>query len=343
VEDERALWAKPPHFLIQAAQRVLDRLSRFPVKILHGNWSQNYDQTCNFSYVLAGVISARDLLALKTQLCEPFQGSPTDLVPACGWSWAQLQNVPTVNKEGNVWTPEDLYNTFIANPCFKDALICAPPHWQGNPITLGKDASTVFIAYINNSNIITQQATNDGVYMFGAQVAFIHCGDSPTLIQCSRCHMLRHYATSERCKAPKNLIKCYRCGAAHDGRKHDYKCLKKHAVPGKCDCRLKCLLCGDMSHHCRSLKCLKRGPGPSGISKLPEPARTDESKGNAPWQTAPTRQKQMGNTKPKVQRIPYTNHAATMTVPAGACANDPEKSNILCECCPLPSLAKFIT
>jgi hypothetical protein len=98
-----------------------------------------------------------------------------------------------------------------------------------------------------------------------------------------------------------------------------------------------------MSHHCRSLKCLKRGPGPSGISKLPEPARTDESKGNAPWQTAPTRQKQMGNTKPKVQRIPYTNHAATMTVPAGACANDPEKSNILCECCPLPSLAKFIT
>jgi hypothetical protein len=26
-EDKRALWAKPPHFLIQAAQRALDRLS----------------------------------------------------------------------------------------------------------------------------------------------------------------------------------------------------------------------------------------------------------------------------------------------------------------------------
>jgi hypothetical protein len=247
------------------------------------------------------------------------------------------------DEEGNVWTPEDLYNTFIANLCFKDALICAPPHWQGNPITSGKDVSTVFVTYIDNGNIITQQATNVRVYMFSAQVAFIHCGDSPTLIQCSRCHILGHYATSERCKAPKNSIKCYRCSAAHDGRKHDYECPKKHTVPRKCDCRLKCLLCGDMSHHCHSLKCSKRGPGPSGISKLLGPARTDESEGNAPRQTAPTRWKQGGTAKPKVQRIPYTNHAAAMTVPAGACANDPEKSNILCKCCPLPSITKFVT
>jgi hypothetical protein len=50
----------------------------------------------------------------------------------------------------------------------------------------------------------------------------------------------------------------------------------------------------------------------------------------------------MGKAKPKVQHIPYTNHTAAMTVPVGACANDPEKSNILCECCPLPSIIKYI-
>jgi hypothetical protein len=233
-EKERVLWAKPPHFLVQAAQRALDRLSRFPVQILHSNWSLNYNQTRNFSYVLAGVILARDLLALKTQLCDPFLGAPTDLVPAHGWSWAQLHNVPTVNEDGNVWTPKDLYNTFIVNPCFQDVLICAPPHWQGNPITSGKETSTVFVAYIDDGHFITQRATNEGVYMFGVQVHFIHCGDSPTLIQCSRCHMISHYATSDRCKAPQNVLKCYRCGGTHDRRKHDYECLQPHKVLGDC-------------------------------------------------------------------------------------------------------------
>jgi hypothetical protein len=31
-----------------------------------------------------------------------------------------------------------------------------------------------------------------------------------------------------------------------------------------------------------------------------------------------------------------------MAVPAGACANDPEKNNILCHCCPPPSIVEFI-
>jgi hypothetical protein len=83
-EAECALRAKPTHFLMQAAQRALDRLSHFPPRILHSNWSQNYNQTHNFSYILTGVISAQDLLTFKTQLCEPFLGTPMDLVPACG-------------------------------------------------------------------------------------------------------------------------------------------------------------------------------------------------------------------------------------------------------------------
>jgi hypothetical protein len=181
-EAERALHAKPPHFLVQAAQRALDRLSRQAPRILHGSWSLNYDQTCNFSLVLSGLIPACELLKYKTQLCEPFIGAETDLVPARGWSWAQLRNVPTIDEEGLVWSPKDLFQTFIANPCFADTLICAPPHWQGNPVFSGKAASTVFVAYIDEGNLISQRASKEGVYMFGQQVTFIHCGDSPTLV-----------------------------------------------------------------------------------------------------------------------------------------------------------------
>jgi hypothetical protein len=344
-EAERALRAKPPHFLVQAAQRALDRLSRQSPRILHGSWSLNHDQTCNFSLVLSGLIPARELLKYKTQLCEPFLGAETDLVPAHGWSWAQLRNVPTVDEDGLVWSPKDLFHTFIANPCFADALICAPPHWQGNPVFSGKEASTVFVAYIDEGNLISQRASKEGVYMFGRQVTFIHCGDSPTLVQCSRCHMLGHYATSTCCQAPVNSIKCYRCGAAHDGRQHDYECTRNHKVLGKCDCVLKCLLCGDKNHHCRSQKCPKHGPGPSGIAKLPAHPGTDESRtGDRKATAADTRQKQQGkgSTSKGKSKIPYTNHDAIMTVPAGACANDPEKNNILCECCPPPSIVNFI-
>jgi hypothetical protein len=344
-EAERALHAKPAHFLVQAAQRALDRLSWTSPRILHGAWSQNYDQTRNFSYVLSGFISAHDLLKYKTQLCEPFLGSQTDLVPARGWSWAQLRNVPTVDEEGFVWSAEDLFHTLVANPCFSEALICAPPHWQGNPVLSGKAASTVFVAYIDDGNLISQRAAKEGVYMFGRQVAFIHCGDSPTLVQCSRCHMLGHYATSARCTAPVNTIKCFRCGAAHDGRKHDYECTRNHKVPGKCDCVLKCLLCGGKDHHCRSQKCPKRGPGPSGIATLPTHPGTDKSrKGGQGPSDSEARQKQRHKAASgkSTSKVPYTNHDAVMKVPAGACANNPEKNNILCECCPPPSIVNYI-
>jgi hypothetical protein len=272
-EAEHALHTKPTHFLVQAAQRALDHLSHYPLKILNGCWSQNYDQTRNFSYTLAGSIPACDLLAIKTQLCKPFQGSPTDLVLASGWSWAQLRNVPMVNKHSNVWTAEDLYHS-IANPCFSDALICVPPHWQGTPLTSGKDFTTVFVAYIDNSMEITQCAMLEGISMFGAQVKFIHCGDIPTLVQCGCCHMLDHHVTLAKCKISRDKVKCYRCRGAHDGQDHNYECPHKHQVPGKCDCSLKCLLCGTTGHHCHSPKCPKQGA--IGVPKLTTPALADK-------------------------------------------------------------------
>jgi hypothetical protein len=297
--------------------------------------------------MLAGVIPPTDLLAIKMQLCKPFLGVPTDLVPTSGWSWAQLQNVPTVNQHGLVWMPEDLYASLIANPCFVDTLICVPPHWQGNPAMSGKAYSTVFVAYIDDSMTITQHATLKGISMFGAQVKFIHCSDSLTLVQCGRCHMLDHHATSAKCRLPKDMIKCYRCRGQHDGCDHDYKCPKRHRVPGKCDCRLKCMLCRDMGHHCHSPKCPKHSNitvphlvMPEDADKHPEPGRQHH-----PSLEPKSCQHQQG--KPhagtKAPRVPCTNHEAAMMVPAGACANNPEKSNISCMCCPLPSIVQFTT
>jgi hypothetical protein len=106
--------------------------------------------------------------------------------------------------------------------------------------------------------------------------------------------------------------------------------------------RLKCLLCGAKDHHCRSQRCPKRGPGPSGIAKLPDQPGTDESRKEGRTTTTAKRQPQQPRAATKTSRVPYTNHDAVMAVPAGACANDPEKNNILCPCCPPPSIVEFI-
>jgi hypothetical protein len=155
-------------------------------------------------------------MALKPFLCSPFKGR-TELVPTKGWTWIQLRQVPTEDIDHKVWGPEDLLAQFIANPCFQDALICIAPHWQGNPLNNDKMVSTVLAAIIDDDNSMCQNALTHGVRMFGAQVKFLRCRDNPSLLQCSRCHLLGHYANSSKCKLPKGQVKCYRCSGPHDG------------------------------------------------------------------------------------------------------------------------------
>ncbi|KAN0128913.1 hypothetical protein V8E53_013286 [Lactarius tabidus] len=255
-EEEHKFRARNPIEIVQAVQRELSKRAKNPPAVLSGRWSVLSNATGNFVFTLAGIISPRDIMALKPHLCSPFKGH-TELVPTKGWTWLQLQQVPTEDLDGCVWGSEDLLSAFTANPCFKDALICVQPHWQGNPLNNDKLFSTVLAAIIDEDNSICQSALSHGVCMFGAQVKFLRCGDNPTLQQCGRCHMLGHYSSSPRCKLPKNTIKCYCCGKAHDGRDHDYECNAKHKVLGKCDCSLKCLLCKKTDHHARSCSCLK--------------------------------------------------------------------------------------
>jgi hypothetical protein len=267
-------------------------------------------------------------MTLKPYLCQPFKGH-TELVPTKGWTWIQLWQVPTEDLDGCIWGPDDLIKQFIANPCFQDALICIAPHWQGNPLNNDKEKSTVLAAIIDEDNSICQNALTHGVRMFGAQVKFLRCGDNPMLLQCSRCHLLGHYASSAKCKLPKGAIKCYRCGGKHNGRDHDYECnSKSHKTIGKCDCSLKCLLCKKTDHHARSRKCLKRGDF--------NPPCLPERKQNEPFQIVGTKR----NTKGKQRAEPYSPHLSTFivpevkTIPLAQCPTEKDKNVLLCMCCP---------
>ncbi|KAN0131770.1 hypothetical protein V8E53_010421 [Lactarius tabidus] len=302
-EEERKFRARNPAAIVQAVQRELGKRTKNPPAVLSGRWSTTSQTTGNFVYTLAGIIHPRDLMALKPFLCSPFKGR-TELVPTKGWTWIQLRQVPTEDIDGKVWGPEDLLSQFIANPCFQDALICIAPHWQGNPLNNDKLVSTVLAAIIDDDNSMCQNALTHGVRMFGAQVKFLRCGDNPSLLQCSRCHLLGHYANSSKCKLPKGQVKCYRCSGPHDGREHDYECnAKTHKTVGKCDCTLKCLLCKKTDHHARSRKCLKRGDF--------QPPRLPEIRKETPFQIVGKKR----STKGKERAEPYSPPLSAFIVP----------------------------
>ncbi|KAN0129433.1 hypothetical protein V8E53_012765 [Lactarius tabidus] len=323
-EDERKFRARNPAAIVQAVQRDLGKCAKNPPAVLSGRWSTTSQTTGNFVYTLAGIISPRDLMALKPFLCSPFKGR-TELVPTKGWTWIQLRNVPTEDIDHKVWGPEDLLTQFIANPCFQDALICIAPHWQGNPLNNDKMVSTVLAAIIDEDNSICQSALTHGVRMFSAQVKFLRCGDNPSLLQCSRCHLLGHYANSAKCKLPKGQVKCYHCSGPHDGRDHDYECnAKSHKTVGKCDCLLKCLLCKKTDHHARSRKCLKRGDF--------QPPRLPELRKETPFQIMGKKR----STKGKERQEPYSPPLSAFivpevkSIPLPACPKEEGKNVLLC-------------
>ena len=117
----------------------------------------------------------------------------------------------------------------------------------------------VQFAFRDVSGETVKRALAEGVYMFGKCAKFVVVGDHPTVLQCGRCHELGHHTNSTVCRIPKTAARCFMCGGPHDSKAHSFHCEGAHKVAGICDCRLKCIVCGKLSHHARGRGCPKRG------------------------------------------------------------------------------------
>lgn len=116
--------------------------------------------------------------------------------------------------------------------------------------------------------------------MFGHQVQFIHCSDSLTVKQCSRCHSLVHFAG--QCKLPEGVVKCACCGGNHKMKDHDFSCPRPHKILLGCNCPVICLLCKQQGHHARSRQCPARQDYVAAISVGPPAARPTAASDPAP-------------------------------------------------------------
>ena len=256
-DEESSLLRQHPSSFVEAAQRALNRLSKHaPPTILKGRWSSTSEKTGNFVYTLSGTYPPDIINSIKGPLCSPFKG-PSTLVPANGWTWAQLRQVPNKDEEMAVtYNADDLMRALTANPCFQSVFIPVPPSWIGNPENFSSPTASVSFAYVEQDKAITQRATLEGVCMFGRQVQFVHCGDKAIIVQCSRCHSMDHFA--RKCPVPDGEVRCPKCNGNHTLKDHDYECPGNHRVPGKCDCVFKCILCKQAGHHARSKTCPRR-------------------------------------------------------------------------------------
>jgi hypothetical protein len=353
-EEEATFRRRAPVDIVQAAQRALQKASRNPPLILRGRWTENVAVTGNFVYRLAGEIPLPTILACRDQLCEPFPAGDTWIVPTKGWTWVQLRGVDVSYAEDDVdyvYEGAQLLQAFAANPCFQGADIMVPPHFQGNPSNFKQRTATVIAAISDPDNSRCQQASAEGVCMFGRQVKFVRAGDSPSLVQCSRCHQIGHYFSSPKCRLPPGSNKCFHCGGPHHSDNHDFECTGTHAVQGVCNCPKKCILCKGSGHTAREKACPRRGD--FAPPRLLKPAPVKDTQGVDSRMVAPpavsrvlTRTLPSGKGKEKakadtvVEGVALALHEAVMSVPEGICAKA-GVYDLLCFCCPMPDTETY--
>jgi hypothetical protein len=353
-EEEAAFRRRAPIDIVQAAQRALYKASRDPPLILRGRWTENVAVTGNFVYRLAGDIPLPTLLACKEQLCEPFPAGDVWIVPTKGWTWVQLRGVDVSYSEDDVdyvYEGAQLLEAFIANPCFQGVDVMVPPHFQGNPSNFKQRTATVIAAISNPDNSRCQRAAGEGVCMFGRQVKFVRAGDSPSLVQCSRCHQIGHYFSSPKCRLPPGDNKCFRCGGPHHSDNHDFECSGTHAVQGVCNCPKKCILCKGSGHTAREKACPRRGD--FAPPRLLKPAPAKDTQGVDSRMVAPpavsralTRTLPSGKGKGKAKAdtvaegVAQALSEAAMSVPVGICAKE-GVYDLLCFCCPMPDTETY--
>jgi hypothetical protein len=182
--------------------------------------------------------------------------------------------------------------------------------------------------------------------MFGHQVKFVRAGDSASLVQCSRCHMVGHYFSSPKCRLPPGANKCFRCGGPHHSDNHDFECTGPHAVQGVCNCPKKCILCKGNGHTACDKACPQRGD--FAPLRLLKPAPREESQGVDSRMVVPlavsrakvrTLSKGKGKETAKAgtvaESVADALREATLSVPEGICAKSGVYT-LLCFCCPMP-------
>jgi hypothetical protein len=259
LKDKAAEWAihsLSPEHIVMTARTAMERTAEFPPYLLGGRWVGSANTTGNFIYVFNRNVKFAKITPFGAALISLLKRGL--MVLAQGWVWTQLCNVPVSDSNGMVYDSEKLTAEVRCNAVMACVLLCMPVQWQQNPTAIMGDASaTALMPIVDEDGSLVRNILNNNIHMFGRQVKFVVAGNWPVLIQCGQCHLLGHNTRSPLCKTPPHAVRCYKCGSPHQAQQHAFYCKGKHADARHCNCKLKCILCGNVGHHARSCQCPK--------------------------------------------------------------------------------------
>ena len=336
--EEAHIRARDAANIVAEVQSALQKKMAHPPRILSGRWSSRVDITGNFVYLIQGVLSCKEVLGLSTTLCSPFPGD-CYAVPSDRWMWAHIHGVPTSWEEGTVFNNEELAKELFTNVALQGLFIPGMPCWIQHPrFVAAQTKATVMFTYVDKDGETTKKLSKEAIYMFGSQVQFVPVGNKPIQVQCSKCWALGHKFGD--CKLGEGEVKCFVCGGKHHGSTHDYECTGKHQTPGVCDCKNKCLLCGDTKHNAASINCPKKinilvtKKQWLRIIKEKEGKKDEERTQLAPQ--APEVRRHKKTVKRQWTPAQKDMMEQAMKVTAPQCTNNATKTRGGCGCCLLP-------
>ncbi|KAN0130607.1 hypothetical protein V8E53_011581, partial [Lactarius tabidus] len=255
---ERAIRTLNPEQIVMKARTAMEQTAERPPFLLGGRWAGSANTTGNFVYVFNGTVKYETIRPFGAALIGPLKRGV--MVPAQGWVWTQLCNVPVKDENGVVHDSDKLTAEVWHNAVMARATLCTLVNWQRPPTAIMGDASaTALMAIVDKDRSLVRSIQANNIHMFGRQVKFVVIGDRPALIQCGRCHLLGHNTRSPLCKTPPHAVRCYKCSGPHHAQQHAFYCKGKHTDARHCNCKLKCILCGNFGHHAQSRQCPKRG------------------------------------------------------------------------------------
>jgi hypothetical protein len=228
--------------------------AKSPLVLLSGRWVTYTD---NFVFTFAGSTPYSRILEASEIILQPFPEAA--LIPCSGWSRVTFNGVPTSDPEGRgPYSEAQLLEELARNPICADLMIVLPPRWVRAVELFTSPHSSISFAFHDPDGEITRMMAHAPLAMFGRAVTFKKWLARPPLRQCPRCHKLGHLPP--RCPLLKDAVRCYICGDNHTASDHPLKCKAAgtHAVPGVCDCLVKCINCNQDGHSAKATFCKAR-------------------------------------------------------------------------------------
>ena len=122
---------------------------------------------------------------------------------------------PIHRQQGNTFGPGELQTEVCTLPGLRKAFFTMALRWLKLIEAIDTAYSFITFAISDLDGAITSTLMMGRAALFSKDVTIKKWIDKPPLVQCLRCHALRHTRSSKACPLSKDSIKCFICASGN--------------------------------------------------------------------------------------------------------------------------------